>query len=110
MATITAKDGKEGAAVAVEYEISEDLAGLEAAFGAEVIANRASASIIVALQGYMRSLQRQGKTAKEIQAAVNEWKPGIKARGKSPQEKLMDQFAGLDPDARKALLKELAGA
>lgn len=108
---VTANDekGNQVGTVTVDWKVGTKLSDLVKQFGEEVVANNALAALKVALQGLLRSAIHDKKTAKECQKIADEFKPGIRARGKSPQEKIAEQFAGLDPEQRKALLKSLSG-
>lgn len=97
---------KEGGSVTVEYEFGETLADLSSRFGDEVVRSHAQRSFVVALQSYIRSQLDQGKSSAEIQAAVNEWKPGQRQKGKSLAERTAELLSKMDPAARQALLKE----
>ena len=55
----------------------------------------------------MRGMLRNGQAEEAIQAAVDSWRPGIKARGKSQAEKARDMLAKLSPEEREELLGEL---
>jgi hypothetical protein len=101
---------KEGGSVTVEYEFGESLADLSNKFGDEVVRSHAQRSFVVALQSFIRSQLDQGKSQEEIQAAVNEWRPGQRQKGKSPAERVSDLLSKMDPAARAALLKEYRAA
>lgn len=97
---------KEGGSVTVDYEFGDSLADLSAKFGDEVVRSHAQRSFVVALQSFIRSQLDQGKTHDEIQAAVTEWRPGQRQKGKSPAERVSELLGKMDPAARQALLKE----
>ncbi len=101
---------KEGGSVTVDYEFGESLADLSSKFGDEVVRSHAQRSFIVALQSFIRSQLDQGKSQDEIQAAVNEWKPGQRQKGKSAAERVSELLSKMDPAARQALLKEYRAA
>jgi hypothetical protein len=50
------------------------------------------------------------KTAKQIQQIVSEYKPGLRVRGKSPQEKIAETYAKMSKEEKAALIKRLSGA
>ena len=106
--TKTTHEGKEVGPVTVTYDVADDLEGLVEQFGDDVVYRSATQQITVALQSFVRGLLKQGKTSAEIEAAVEDWKPGTRKRGKSPQEKILDQFGDMDEEARAALLAQLA--
>lgn len=119
MVEVTAKL-KDGDPVTVEYALAEDLEGLVAQFevegeegkGEEVVYNNARANIIVGLQSYIRGRLRpdeNGKVAsqKEIQKAVDEWRPGSRQPAKSKVEKAADLYEQMSEEERKALIAKL---
>jgi len=108
MTEVTAKEGKEGTPLTVDYDFGESIDDMVDKFGDEVVFNNAKANMIVSLQGVIRTGLKAGKDAKEIKESAAAWVPGVRKAGKSPQEKLREQFANLDPEAKKELLKELA--
>jgi hypothetical protein len=95
-----------GASVTVSYDFGDDLNSLTEKFSAEVVFSHARRSFVVALQSFVRTQIEAGKSAEEIQALVNEWKPGQRKAGKSPGERVHDMLQRMDPAARAALLKE----
>lgn len=118
---VSAKIGKEGTPVTVKFRLGETLEELAEQYGTDVIFNHAKSSIVVALQGYMRTKidpEREGgpMAQDELQADISGngseekpgWRPGIRQPGKSAAEKVKEQFSKMDPDLRKALLAELA--
>jgi hypothetical protein len=94
--------------------MAENLKELAEQFGEDLIYNHARRSIIIAAQGFMRSIMDQGKEkgkddatiANEIVEAVRTWKPSQKKAPKSAQEKARDILGRLSPAERQALLKE----
>lgn len=107
---VTANDdkGKPIGSATVDWKVEPKLQPLIKQFGEEIVVNYAVSALKVALQGQLRASLADGKTPKELQKIADEFKPGIRARGKSPQEKIMDQFAGLDEETKRKLLKALS--
>jgi hypothetical protein len=105
---VSAKIGKDGKPVTVNYDLPNDLPGLIKKFGEEVVKAHAKGSIVVALQGFMRLKMQKGEKAAEVQKSVNEWKPNTRTPGKSALEKTRDMLGKLDPELRKQLLAEAA--
>jgi len=103
--TAKLKDGPERK---VEYRDLDaaDIHQLLETFGEDAVFNHAKRSFVVALQSFMRTQIEAGKSDEEMQAAVEEWKPGVKRPGKSTQERVNELLSKLDPAARDALLKE----
>ena len=75
--------------------------------GEDIVFSRYMASLIIDLQAYMRGAIKANKTPEEIQALVDAWKPGTKAKGKSPAEKMRDLFGKLSAEEREEVLAEL---
>ncbi len=109
MAKISAKIGKEGPSVDVDYALLDvdTTAQLNANFTEKIVVAHAKSSITVALQSLVRGLIKSGKKPVEIQKAVNEWKPGMRTPGKSRLEKAESLLGKLSVDERKDLLKKL---
>ena len=110
MVEITAKDTKSGKSAVVEYDIPDDLSGLVEIFGEDVVVARCRAAFVIDIQSIIRSNLKAEKTEDEVATAVAEWKPGVRAAGKSKSEKIMDQFKDLSDDAKKELLASLKKA
>lgn len=104
---IKATSGKDGPVSTIKYELATDLTGLAKQFGEGIIYNHARSSIVVALQGAMRTLMKANKTPAEIQKACNEWKPGIRKPAKTKAERIEHDVAAMTPDERKELLARL---
>lgn len=100
--------------VEVEVEMAENLAELVTQFGDDIVFSHARRSIIIALQGYMRSVMDQGREkgadaatiASTITEQVRTWKPSQKKAPKTVTEKARDIISKLSPAERAALLKE----
>jgi hypothetical protein len=99
---------KKGGSIEVDYDIPDTLNDMVQRYGENVVYNHARGSVIVALQGYLRSQLGKDKPASpaDIQKEVRTWKPGVRKQGKSPAEKAREQLAKLTPEERAALLKE----
>jgi len=103
--------------VTVNFEMAENLAELSDQFGEDIVYSHGRRSIVIALQGFMRSIMDQGKekgeddatVANRIIEAVQNWKPSQKKAPKSAQEKARDILSRLSPAERQALLKEYRG-
>lgn len=112
---VTAQVKKSGKSVTVNYDIPEDLDGLRAKFGDEVVAGRAHGAIVIDLQAFLRRKlePKEGEaepSAADIQAAVAEWKPGTRAASgpkKSNAEKIGDLFANLSAEEKAKILASL---
>ena len=104
------KDGS-GGSVTVTKEFGENIKELSDQFGADVVFAHAKASMVVALQGFLRSKMTSTKAPvtdqKELQKLVNDWKPSLRTPGKPAAEKVKEQFTKMSPEERKALLAAL---
>lgn len=104
---ITAKRKKTGAEQTVEIEIPDTIQAMVEAWSEETVYSHVKGSIIVAVQGFMRGQLDRGKSPEEVTKSTQEWKPGQRKPGKSPQEKFRDLFGKLSPQERASMLKEL---
>lgn len=99
---------REGASITVDYAIGETVAENIELFGEEVCSDALRASLILRVQGRVRSLINAEKTAEEITEALANWKIGIATRTRtSPKEKIKGLFDKCSVEERNALLKEL---
>lgn len=80
------------------YDFGADLDSAVELFGADVIFNNFKQSGVISAQSRMRALLTQGVTGEDLQAKLDEWKPGIKTTTrKSPADKLKELLAGRSP-------------
>lgn len=109
---VTAKLGKaEDAQTEVcKYNFGDDIDQMIEIFSGEIVYSQAKSAMVVALQGYMRSVMRadEPKTGKELQKLVKDWKPGTKAPAKSKVERAKDQIEKLT-ETQKDELRALLG-
>lgn len=97
-------------AVTVQYDFGDNLAEAVESYGEEVVFSSYKSSVVIDLQAYIRGLIRRDKTPEEIQEAVSNWKPGVKAvRGKSAAEKLDTLLGKLSDEERAALFAKYSG-
>jgi hypothetical protein len=85
-----------GNSVAANWELGDTVAALQEQFGEDVIFSHVKRSLIIAVQAFMRGMLDAGKSPEEIQAAVAEWKPGLRKAAKR-----------MSPADRTALAKEI---
>ena len=77
-------------------------------FGEEIVYSRFRGSYVIDLQSFMRrQIEKDGATQDTVQEASDAWRPGVRAAGKSPQEKIGTLLAKLSPEERRELLAEL---
>lgn len=91
----------------VQFDVPETIEAAEERWNPDVVYSRFRAQLIVDLQGFMRGLIKQGKTAAEIQDGVDKWEPGVKVRGKPAAEKVRELFAKLSVEEKAELLAQL---
>jgi len=103
---ITAKFSK-SEPVTVTYDFGEDDAQFLSKFSEKVVCSYARAGMRIALQDLVRAGIKAKKSAQSIQKEADDWKPGIRKRGKSKAEKIADQMNALTPDEKKTLLAKL---
>lgn len=107
---ISAKTKKHPTPIEAQYPALDvtDTAGLEKAFGAEVVFNAAKSAIVISAQAFMRRHIEKGADAKKVQEELTKWKPDVRSVVKqSAFEKVTSNIGKLSPEERKALLAEL---
>lgn len=97
-----------GKSATVDYQPLDaaDIESLVSSFGEDAVFNHAKRSFVVGLQSFIRTQIEAGKSQEEIQTACQDWKPGQRRPGKSPQERIQEQMNKLTPEQRAALLQE----
>jgi hypothetical protein len=99
------KDKKQ---VTVQYNYGADLAEAVKLYGEGVVFAHYKAKAVIVLQDLMRRKMAEGKTEEEVTAFAKEWKPGLRvSTKKTPQEKVLAQFAGLPKEEQAKLLAAL---
>lgn len=109
---VTAKNPDTDRTVEVDWDCPEDIDGLVKKWGPQVVANNAISSMRVSVQGIMRSAMAADppKSDKDIQTIVSKYKPGLRVRGKTPQEKIAEQFAKMSEQDKRAIIQRLSKA
>lgn len=106
---VSAKTKAKPTPVVVDYNIPDDLPGLQKAFGDAVVAAAAKGAIVISLQAFIRRHIEKGTVVAEIQKAVTAWKPDVRSVVKqSALEKVSSNLDKLSPEDRKALLAKLS--
>lgn len=84
-----------------------------AKFGAEAVFNGFERSAVIAYQNKVRTLLNAGKTDDEIKTIMADWMPGVVTRTpgvkKDPKAAMLERFAKMTPEERKAFIAELKG-
>ena len=109
---IKVRHPKSNKEMTLQWDCPTDLDALVKRFGKEVIANHAIAALRVAVQGIARGAMGgdKAKSPREIQQMITDYKPGIRVRGKTPQEKISETFSKMSPEQKKELLRRLSAA
>lgn len=108
---VKAKLKDQDAATVVNYNFGDNLEGMRALFGDEVVFNKALDALVIDCQSNVRRLIKKGKSQAEIQAEIDKWKPStVSAVRKSAAEKVQDLVGQLTPDQKKELLAQLKKA
>ena len=99
---------KDGDPVETKYDYGDNLKEAVDKFGEEAVYNRFRAAIVIDLQGYIRSMLRKEPPSSEaeIVTAVAEWQPGVKAKGRTPAERIQELMARLSDDEKSDLLSQ----
>ena len=112
MAVEDVKAKLEGGEVYVApYDFGDNLADAVDKFatpersGEELVFAKFVAAARIDLQSFMRGLIKQEKSEDEILAAVAEWRPGMKARGKTPEEKIATILKRFSKEEARAVLE-----
>ena len=94
----------------IEYDFGTDLHAMIEKFGEDVVFSNARQAMKITAQAAMRRLLKAGKDQASIQETLNGWKPGVQLeRTVDPVANFKNKFAGMDEDAKKALIAELKG-
>lgn len=91
----------------VKVDLPDSIQEATQRYGEELVYNRFMASLVIDLQSAMRTqIRKEEFTEAKLQAHIDEWKPKLKARGKSVPEKISDMLAKLTPEEREAVLAQ----
>ncbi len=105
---VSAKTKKHPTPVKININLPEKLEEQRKLFGDEVVAAHSHGSIVISAQAAMRRLIEKGKSAQEIQAALKDWKPGVRDAVKvSAFDKASSAIEKLSEQERADLLKRL---
>ena len=109
---VTARIGKEGPPHTVTFNEAETVQELIDTYGEEVTLGLALSDLTVRLQGFMRSKvnAKEPVTGDDLQAAVDEWKPGTRQSGPGRVERLKERISKMSAEEKAALLEELSGS
>ena len=108
MADTTIKATKNDNTATISYDFGATVDESVELFGADVVYAGFTKSATITAQANMRRLLEAGGSEEDVQAKMNDWKPGVVARRtKDPVGAIKNKFANLDSDAQKALIKAL---
>ena len=88
----------------VNYDMPDTVKGCLDKFGEAVVFSLIDSAVTLDVQALIRRHLLTGKTQKQIQEAVDTYKPGIATKGKSKVDKAGDLFDKMSPEERKAFL------
>ena len=98
-----------GIAFEGQFDFGGNLEGAVERFGEQVVYNHAKLSIGLSTGGRVRDLIEDGKSPDQVQADLDEWKPGLVTRKakKSGRQTFIEDMAVLSPEAQMAELEKL---
>ena len=106
-AKVTSGDRKDEEFV-VNIDLPESLEEAKDRYGEPLVFSYFNADLAIAVQAFVRTqIKKDGATAEAVQTAVDEWKPGMKVRGKSVTEKARDLLGKLSDEDRAELIASL---
>lgn len=107
---VTAKLGKEDNAptATVMFDFGDNLDEASELFDEETVHSLYVQAAKINLQAHMRSLLAAGKTADQINEATTRWRPGVRATGKTPMEKIQSLLNKLSEEEREELFRQHA--
>lgn len=88
------------------YDIPTTLREAIDNFGEDVCEAHCIRSLVVAIQGHARGMVGK-KTDAEIQAAMDDWRPGMPRQSKSAEEKFDELWEKMSPEDRAAIQKRM---
>lgn len=96
----------------VTFDFGDDLDQAIALCGAETVFSNYKANATVALQGVIRAKLKAGMTQDQIQALVNEWKPGtvLAKTAVDPEQAIKSAFSTWSPEKQAEFLRTLGVA
>lgn len=107
-ATYNAKDedgnALEPVKISAEYNFGGTVQEATELFGEAVVLSGFTAHGVVQLQSRMRAAAKAGN---DVQATINDWKPGVAAPRKDPVEAMESRFEKMSPEQQVALIEKL---
>jgi hypothetical protein len=97
----------EGREVVINYNFGENLDEAVTKFGKESVYSNFVANAVITIQSGVRTMAEKGKTDAEIQAAYDEWKPGIARQRLGDATTMLEKFSKLDESKQDDLLNKL---
>jgi hypothetical protein len=93
----------------VNYNFGENLEEAIDLFGTEVVYKRFKAAVVVDLQGIMRRHMsaKEPLFGDDLQAKIDEWKPGVQKARKSKTEKALSLLEGMTADEKAEFIASL---
>ena len=90
--------------LSVEFNFGGSVEEAVKLFGAEVVYSGFAAHGVVQLQSRMRAAAKAGD---DVQAKINDWKPGVAAPRKDPVETMEARFEKMTADQQADLIEKL---
>ncbi|KKK50618.1 hypothetical protein LCGC14_3123230 [marine sediment metagenome] len=91
----------------VQFDVPETLEEAKERWGEDVVYSRFKASTVIDLQSGMRGVIRADDfSADKLQLYAESWKPGVKTRGRTKDERLIDALDALSDEDRAELLSK----
>lgn len=106
---VTASLGDGSASVTFPFDFGDSIPEANEKFGEGIVWAYARRALVIAAQGYARTLVKGGKSEAEILELMKAWKPGEPRKAKSAEDKVRDLLSKMSPEDREKLQKELRG-
>ena len=108
-AVITANEEKgiEAASASVDYTFPDTVEEFVELMGEEVVFNNLKQQVKIKLQAGMRSATKAGKSADELQAWADGWRPGLARPKKSAVDKAITAAEGMTEEELQKFLAEI---
>lgn len=101
------KGDRAGEVFKANFDLPQNVNEALEKYGEEIVYSRFKSSLVIDVQACMRNaITKDGATPETVQAAVDEFKPGIKQKGKSMAEKVHDMLANMSEEERREFLAD----
>lgn len=100
---------KTGNPITIDVDLGDNLQDMTSKFGEQVVYDRALRSLKISFQSWVMSQLQAGKSRQDIEKEAVSWRPGSRKRGRTPIERLRDEFAKMSPEEQQEFLKAQKG-